>query len=109
MKTQFRRTAIALACALPLFAACQRDPAPASAPSDPAATSPSPSGPQTALGRTVESALNKALERTSIRKRLADLGIEPAPLGSDEAKRFVASEAALWGDVIRKAGIKLES
>ena len=63
MKTQFRRTAIALACALPLFAACQRDPAPASAPSDPAATSPSPSGPQTALGRTVESALNKAQEK----------------------------------------------
>ena len=68
-----------------------------------------PANTPAAARTTLESALNKALEHTSIRKRLADLGIEPAPLGSDEAKRFVASEAALWGDVIRKAGIKLES
>lgn len=54
------------------------------------------------------SALNKALQIPSIKKRLSDLGIEPAPMASEEAKRFVAAEAALWGDVIRKAGIKLE-
>lgn len=57
----------------------------------------------------LESALNKALVQTGVKKRLFDLGIEPASMGSEDAKRFVASEAALWGNVIRKAGIKLES
>lgn len=57
----------------------------------------------------LERALNKALEQASIQKRLSDLGIEPAPMGSNESKRFVAAEAALWGEVIRKASIKLES
>lgn len=67
-----------------------------------------PAGTPAAAAAVLGDALNKALGQAGVKKRLLDLGIEPAAMNGEEAARFVAAEAALWGGVIRKAGIKLE-
>ena len=41
-------------------------------------------------------------------ERLAEIGVEPAPAGSEAFTAQVRQQAELWGGVIRKAGIKLE-
>lgn len=53
--------------------------------------------------------LNKALASAPVRKRLADMGVEPLPTTPAELSRLVSEQGALWGSVIRDAGIKLEN
>mgnify|MGYP003577836548 CR=1 FL=1 len=54
-------------------------------------------------------ALAQALEQEPVRRKLAELAIEPAPAFSAEASRFVAGEAQRRGAVIRTANIKLDN
>jgi tripartite-type tricarboxylate transporter receptor subunit TctC len=51
--------------------------------------------------------LNKALALPEVVKKLGELGIEPSPTTPEQFAAHVRSESALWGDVIQKAGIKL--
>lgn len=67
-----------------------------------------PAGTPEAIVARLNAELNKALAADDIRKRLADLGIEPSPTTPAEFTAFVKAQSALWGEVIRAANIKLE-
>lgn len=53
--------------------------------------------------------LMKAVKSEAVGKRLAEIGVEPAPATSAEFTRLVRAQAAMWGEVIRKANIKLDA
>ncbi len=67
-----------------------------------------PAGTPEPIVARLNAELNKALASDDIRKRLADLGIEPSPTTPAEFTAFVKAQSALWGEVIRAANIKLE-
>ncbi len=67
-----------------------------------------PAGTPEPIVARLNAELNKALANDDIRKRLADLGIEPSPTTPAEFTAFVKAQSALWGEVIRAANIKLE-
>ncbi len=52
--------------------------------------------------------LMKAVRSEAVVRRLAEIGVETAPASSAEFTRHVQAQAAMWGEVIRKAGIRLE-
>ncbi len=65
-----------------------------------------------ATPRDVVEKLAQALERTLSDKSVVELlrqqGAEPQFMGPDAFARYVASEIARWGGVVRAAGIKIE-
>lgn len=67
-----------------------------------------PAGTSPAIVARLNSELNKALASEEVRKKLADLGIEPSPSTPAEFTAFVKAQSTLWGEVIRAANIKLE-
>lgn len=50
-----------------------------------------------------------ALQDATLRKRLADLDIEPGGNSPKEFAQFVKDETRQWGEVVRRANIKLEN
>ena len=48
------------------------------------------------------------LARTNVKKRLAELGVEPMQSGPAALGELTKSDLAKWGPVIQKAGLKLE-
>ena len=50
-------------------------------------------------------AVVKALEAPDVKKRFAELGVEPRPSSPQELKAFYASEAERWAKVVERAGI----
>ena len=52
--------------------------------------------------------LNKVLRSEEMRRKFADLGVEPTPTTPAEMADYSKSEAARWSGVIKDAGIKLE-
>ncbi|WP_442593637.1 Bug family tripartite tricarboxylate transporter substrate binding protein [Parapusillimonas sp. JC17] len=63
--------------------------------------------PEAVVGK-LSTALNTALKSEVIGKKFDALGIQPMPMEPAEFEAFAKSEGKLWGDVIRKAGIKLD-
>lgn len=53
-------------------------------------------------------ALNAVMKEPDVRERLIAQGAEPLGGPPDEARKYLASEIAKWGKVIREAGIKVE-
>jgi len=49
---------------------------------------------------------NKALRDTAVAKKLADLGVVTTPGTSTEFAHFIARQAEVWSEVIKKAGIR---
>jgi tripartite-type tricarboxylate transporter receptor subunit TctC len=47
----------------------------------------------------------EAIATADIRKRFADLSAEPVGNSPEAARRFIAGEAAVWGDVIKAGGV----
>lgn len=56
----------------------------------------------------LNAAINAALGTAEAKARLADLGVEPMPKTPEEVAKFLVSEDAKWGKVIRDAKIKLD-
>lgn len=52
--------------------------------------------------------LSAVLTSPDVKERLVKAGMAPAPSTSENLGRFVAEDTARWGDVIRKAGIKID-
>jgi tripartite-type tricarboxylate transporter receptor subunit TctC len=67
-----------------------------------------PAGTPAAAIARLNASLNKALGSEDIRRKLGELGIEPSPTTPEAFTALVASQSALWGEVIRSANIKLE-
>ncbi|WP_353154415.1 tripartite tricarboxylate transporter substrate binding protein [Pollutimonas bauzanensis] len=53
--------------------------------------------------------LRSALADDGIKQRLADMGVEPFSLSPDEFTAHVQAQGKLWGEIIRKAGIRLSN
>ena len=52
--------------------------------------------------------INAGLRDPAVKKRLEDFGAEPSPLSPDAFTKFVSSEVAKWGKVLKTGGIKAE-
>lgn len=50
----------------------------------------------------------QALAQPDTAKRMANLGVEPRPMGPEPFARFLLADAAKWKDVIRRSGAKAE-
>lgn len=50
----------------------------------------------------------RALAEGDVAKRMANLGIEPRPLGPEPFARFLLVDAEKWKDIIRRTGAKAE-
>jgi len=64
--------------------------------------------------RTPEAIINKVnkdivsvIGQPDVQKRFLDQAAKPVANSPQEAAAFIASESQLWGDVIKKAGVKL--
>jgi tripartite-type tricarboxylate transporter receptor subunit TctC len=56
----------------------------------------------------MSAAIAKALSDPAIEQRLMTFGSAPAPMRPPEFGRYLESETAFWGRVIREAGIRME-
>lgn len=52
--------------------------------------------------------LTAVLNAPDVKDRLVKAGMAPAPSSPEDLRRFVAEDTKRWGDVISKAGIKVE-
>jgi tripartite-type tricarboxylate transporter receptor subunit TctC len=67
-----------------------------------------PHGTPAAIEERVSAALAKVLKDPALQKRFEDQGVSAGTLGSGELAGFIKSETTRWGDVARKAGIKVD-
>ncbi|MEF7614040.1 tripartite tricarboxylate transporter substrate binding protein [Aquincola sp. MAHUQ-54] len=67
-----------------------------------------PAGTPPEVVRRLNAELNRALASDEVKRKLAELGVEPSPTTPEQFARHVAAQAARWGGVIRDAGIRLE-
>lgn len=67
-----------------------------------------PAGTPQAVVNRLNSALNAALAQPDIRKRFNGFGLEAVSSTPAQLKDRVAVEVKRWGDVISKAGIRVE-
>jgi len=56
----------------------------------------------------LHAALRDALSDPAVKQQLADQGQETIPMSPAEFSKFVAGEAAKWGEVVRVSGAKME-
>ena len=49
-----------------------------------------------------------ALSDADLRKRLIDIGAEPAPMSPEELRTFIASEIVKWREIINRGGVPTE-
>lgn len=56
----------------------------------------------------IADAMLQALGEPSVQAKLQDIGSAPRPLGPEAFARFIASENAMWSEVVRISGAKLE-
>ena len=52
--------------------------------------------------------LNKALDSTAVKKRMADFSMEAMPGTPEQFKAFARAESKRWGEIIRTANIRLD-
>ena len=52
--------------------------------------------------------LRTLAQTPEMRRKIADLGLEPAAMSQDEFSAFLKSEIEKWGAIIRARNIKLE-
>ncbi|MEF7614043.1 tripartite tricarboxylate transporter substrate binding protein [Aquincola sp. MAHUQ-54] len=67
-----------------------------------------PAGTPKPLITRLNKELVQALSTEAVQRKLADLGVEPAPSSPEEFAALVREQAGLWGKVIRDAQIRLE-
>jgi tripartite-type tricarboxylate transporter receptor subunit TctC len=65
-----------------------------------------PAGTPKSVVERLHGEVQRALAESTVKQRLLGLGLEPRGSTPAEFSTFIDAEAARWGDVIRKAGIK---
>ncbi len=58
--------------------------------------------------RRLNTALNAIMTSADMRDRLVSQGAEPMPGTAEDLRKYFANEVAVWGKVIREAGIRAE-
>jgi len=67
-----------------------------------------PAGTPAEVLRKWEREVGRIMQLPDVRERQASQGIEPVGSSSEEFAKFIRSEIAKWGKVVRDAGIKME-
>ena len=67
-----------------------------------------PAGTPTEMLTAISTQIVAVLATPAVKKRLADLGLEPMQTGPAALGELTKSDLAKWGPIIQKAGIKLE-
>ncbi len=67
-----------------------------------------PAGMPRAVITRLNAEVNRALSEPALQQRLAAIGAEPAGGTPEEFAKFIRSEYAKWGDVVRKSGAKMD-
>ncbi|MFJ5483658.1 Bug family tripartite tricarboxylate transporter substrate binding protein [Pectobacterium actinidiae] len=67
-----------------------------------------PAGMDAQKVETLNKALEKAMVKPAIRKRLSDMGIDTMPLGTKAYADHVTAETAKWSKVVQAAGTRLD-
>lgn len=65
-----------------------------------------PKGMEAALQRRLNADLNRIMEMPAVKERLAGMGVEIAPEGTDAFARRMVADAEKWGALIRRLGIE---
>lgn len=66
-----------------------------------------PAGTPKAVVDLLSAELRAALGKSDIQQRMADMGVEPFALSPEEFTAHVTAQGNQWGEIIRKAGIRL--
>jgi tripartite-type tricarboxylate transporter receptor subunit TctC len=67
-----------------------------------------PAGVAAPIVARMSEAIQEMVKTPAVVARLLDLGVQPVGSGSAEFAAYIAGEAALWGEVAQRAGIKPE-
>mgnify|MGYP003335189722 CR=1 FL=1 len=67
-----------------------------------------PAGMPRAMIARLNAELNRALAEPGLQQKLAAIGAEPAGGTPEEFAKFIRSEYAKWGEVVRKSGAKMD-
>ena len=67
-----------------------------------------PTGMPRAMIARLNTELNRALAEPGLQQKLAAIGAEPAGGTPEEFAKFIRSEYAKWGDVVRRSGAKMD-
>ena len=67
-----------------------------------------PAGTPRPIVDKLNAAIRKALEDPKVRESLLERGAEPVPSTPDELGKFVASERARWGEVVKRSGASVD-
>lgn len=67
-----------------------------------------PTGTPAAVIEKLNTTLRQAMDTTAVKARLQALGLEASFSGPKQMADYVAAERSKWGEVIRKAGIRLD-
>lgn len=57
---------------------------------------------------TINETVNAALQTPDIRARIAALGMDPAGGSPKQFAAIIPSETAMWAEVVKSAGLKVE-
>ena len=60
-----------------------------------------------AIVRTLNGAINEAIQAPDVKERFEQLNIESRPTTPEEFRAFVQDQMARWGKVVKEANIKL--
>ncbi len=67
-----------------------------------------PAGMPRAMILRLNAEINRALAEPALQQKLAAIGAEPAGGTPEEFAKFIRSEYAKWGDVVRRSGAKMD-
>jgi tripartite-type tricarboxylate transporter receptor subunit TctC len=67
-----------------------------------------PRGTPRAIIEKVNLAAVTALNDTDLRKRLIDIGAEPAPMSPEELRAYISAEIVKWREIINRGGVSAE-
>jgi tripartite-type tricarboxylate transporter receptor subunit TctC len=67
-----------------------------------------PMGTSKEVVEVLSNAFKTVLSQPDINKRMIDQGADPAFLGSEDFKRFLADELPRWAEVVKKSGARVD-
>ena len=67
-----------------------------------------PAGTPEPVVRALTEKISAVLKQPEVLERMSELGAEAASGGQDDLRKLLANEMAVWGKVIREAGVKID-
>ena len=67
-----------------------------------------PAGTPPAIVAKLNAAINESLSDADVQAKYAKQGVEADPMSPEAFSKLISSEIAKWGDVVKKAGVKVQ-